>query len=490
MATTTTILERCKISPPADSVPEFTLPILFFDMIWYDFAANQSVLFFEFPAGCSKSHFMDSIVPQLKTSLSLTLSHFLPLAGNIIHPAPLNLTGDNNNNNNNNNNMKPVIRYESGDSVSLTISESTADFNHLTGNHPRASEDFYAFAPQLSKATHSEYSITCPVLALQVTLFPGKGLCIGFVTHHAVADASTVVSFIQAWALINSRSDDGEDNNNKNNILAHELLKENNNCLPFYDRKAVINLNGLDSLYWDLIVKFASPVEPPPVKLPINKLRSTFVMKKDEIQKLKNLLLAKCPGLGHLSSFTVICALVWVCSAKTAAFGGDDVADDESEYFGFVADCRGRLNPPLPANYFGNCVALVMAVLKHGEVIKGIDDGFVMAAKAIGEAIKENVYNEKGILYDAENWPEEYGKLIGKRQYSVAGSPRFDFYAADYGWGKPNKFEALFIDSGETISLCKSREFHGGLEIGVSKPKVLMDAFTTVFAEVLTNLLQ
>ncbi|KAK6146335.1 hypothetical protein DH2020_020204 [Rehmannia glutinosa] len=459
-----TVLEHSKVSPPPDSMPELLLPIVFFDMVWYDFAANQSILFFEFP--CSKSHFLDTIFPNLKISLSITLAQFLPLAGNIIHP----LTPGN----------KPLIRYESGDSVSFLVSESTADFNHLIGNHPRVCDEFYAFAPQLPPAKRTGDSISCPVLALQVTLFPGNGICIGFTTHHAVADASTVVSFIQAWALINRSRCDGADYDIRARLTQF-------NCLPFYDRKTVTNLNGLDSLYWDLIVKFSCPVEPPPVKLPINKLRATFVLKKDEIQKLKNFVLAKCSSeeaLVHLSSFTVICAFVWVCSAKSAAPG----RDDEPEYFCFVADCRGRLKPPLPANYFGNCVALVKAELKHGEV-KGAD-GFVMAAKAIGQAIKENVYNEEnGILYGAENWAEEYDKLIGKRQYGVAGSPRFDFYAANYGWGKPKKFEPLFIDSGESLSLCKSREFEGGLEIGLSKPMLQMDAFSTLFREVLSDLL-
>ncbi|KAL2227495.1 anthocyanidin 3-O-glucoside 6''-O-acyltransferase [Sesamum indicum] len=458
-----TILERSQISPALDSAPEFSLPIVFFDMVWYGFAANQSVLFFEFP--CSKSHFVETIIPDLKSSLSLTLSQFLPLAGNIIHP--LN-PGD-----------KLVLRYETGNSVSFTVSESTADLNHLVGNDPRVCDEFYAFAPHLPPATNSESSSSCPVLALQVTLFPGQGLCIGFVTHHAVADASTVVSFMQAWALINRSKPNRTDN-------IRDLLTEGN-LLQFYDRKAVTNINGLDDIYWHEIVECSCPAEPPSVELPINKLRATFVLKKEDIQRLKNFVLAKCPNIGHLSSFTIICALVWVCSAKSAAPSGEHVPDDEPEYFGFVADCRGRLNPPLPANYFGNCVALVKAELNHGEV-KG-NDGFVMAAKAIGEAIKETVYSEKGVLYGAEKWPDEYGKLVGKRQYGVAGSPRFNFYAVDYGWGKPKKFEALFIDGGGSISLCKSRDFEGGLEIGLSKPKVQMDAFTTVFKEILESLL-
>ncbi|KAL3635102.1 hypothetical protein CASFOL_022161 [Castilleja foliolosa] len=453
-----TVVEHSTISPAPESDirTELSLPVVFFDMLWYDCPANHSVLFFDLPA-CSKSHFLDKIVPDLKSSLSLTLAQFLPLSGNIIHPTtPGNM---------------PLIRYQHGDSVSFLVSESTADLNRLTGNEPRSCGEYYAFAPTLPPATRSEEYIACPVLALQVTLFPGQGLCIGFVTHHAVADASTVVSFIRAWALINS-SKPGTD-------VRDRLVQAN--CLPFYDRKNVTNINGLDSIYWDLIVEQSCVVEPPPVKIPTDRLRATFVLKKDEIDSLKALV-----GT-HVSSFSVVCALVWVCSARS------EVADDEeTEYFGFVADCRARLKCAMPANYFGNCVALVKAELKHGEVKKGGSDGFLRSVKAIGEVIKEKVYNENenGILCGADKWPEEYEKLIGKRQYGVAGSPRFDFYAADYGWGKAKKFEALFIDGGASLSLCKSRDFEGGLEIGLSKPIAQMDAFSRVFAEVLSELLQ
>ncbi|GFP85202.1 anthocyanidin 3-o-glucoside 6''-o-acyltransferase [Phtheirospermum japonicum] len=81
------VVEHSTISPPPDSnIPaELSLPVVFFDMVWYDYPANQSVLFFDFP-GCSKSHFLDTIVPDLKRSLSLTLAQYLPLSGKIIHP--------------------------------------------------------------------------------------------------------------------------------------------------------------------------------------------------------------------------------------------------------------------------------------------------------------------------------------------------------------------------------------------------------------------
>ncbi|KAL0375726.1 UNVERIFIED_CONTAM: Malonyl-coenzyme:anthocyanin 5-O-glucoside-6'''-O-malonyltransferase [Sesamum calycinum] len=334
-------------------------------MVWVP--PNQSVLFYEFP--CSKSHFLETIVPELKSSLSLTLTQFLPL-GNIIYPRK---PGN-----------KTVLRYETGNSVSFTVSESTADFNHLTGSHPRGCDEFYAFAPHLPPPTSSEDSVSCPVLALQVTLFPGQGLCIGFVTDHVVADASTVASFMQAWALIKRSRRSGADN-------VRDLLTEGN-LLPFYDRKLVTDLNGLDEIYCNVIVDSSSSAEPHR-KTSNQQAPCSICFEERGDSEAEEFHFGQVSQ--HRSSvvFHHHMCLVWVCSARSAAPSGEDVADDEPEYFCFVADCRERLNPPLPAKYFGNCVALVKAELKHGEV-KG-DDGFVMAAKAIGEAVKETVYNEK-----------------------------------------------------------------------------------------------
>ncbi|KAG6388377.1 hypothetical protein SASPL_149802 [Salvia splendens] len=457
--TMATLLESSKISPRPGGSPE-SVPLVFFDMLWYGFAANQSVLFFDFP--CSKPHFLDTIVPQLKQSLSLTLTYFLPLAGNIIHPL--------------NPAEKPVLRYRSADSVDLTVAESDADFRYLTGNQQRNCDEFYALVPLLPRAVASETEVSCPVLAIQVTLFPGKGLAIGIVTHHAIADASTVVSFIQAWGLVNRIGPDTE------NRVGTDLAESN--LLPSFARELATDLNGLDSLYWDLIIKECCPVEPPPpVALPTNKVRATFEVRADEIEALKEFALAR-GAAAHLSSFTVVCALFWTCAARAS---GGDVAGDEVEFFGFTVDCRGRLRPPLPANYFGNCVVLAMAELRHGEV-RGAE-GFVAAARAIGAAVKESAGGEKGVLEGAEDWPAEYAGLIGKRQFGVAGSPRFDFYAVDFGWGKPEKFEPLFIDGGNSISLCKSRFFEGGVEIGLSKPKDEMESYANVFSEFLNDLM-
>ncbi|KAL8520421.1 hypothetical protein ACS0TY_011081 [Phlomoides rotata] len=69
------------------------------------------------------------------------------------------------------------------------------------------------------------------------------------------------------------------------------------------------------------------------------------------------------------------------------------------------------------------------------------------------------------------------GSLMGRRLGRVAGSPGFDLYDVDYGWERPRKCESASIDKDTSMSLCKSRDFEGGLEFTLSRPKKKLDAF-------------
>ncbi|KAK6141139.1 hypothetical protein DH2020_025112 [Rehmannia glutinosa] len=425
------VLERCDIQPSPDTAAELTRPIIHFDMPWFYFHPVQRLLFFDLP--CSKPHFLETILPKLKESLTQTLNHFLPLAGNIIQP--LNSRG-------------PFFRFAVGDSVSLTIAESNSDFNHLTGNHPRVSDEFYACVPQLPGETYVRRH--------------HHGVCFGFTNHHAIGDASSIVRFIKAWASVNK--------------FGHDAKLIDDKLVPYYDRTAVEDPEGLDKIYWNLI-KRSRVVESPPISFPLNKLRQTFVITKDEVQKLKNFVQEKRPGK-HITSFTVTCAMVWRRKQRRWR----TTSQNSSASPPTAADAE----PAVTGGVLRNCLAFVKAESTHG-LLKG-NDGFVTAAECIGEAIQRTVYNEKGILDGAEKWPLEFGKLIGKRLFGVAGSPRFDLYDADYGWGRPKKFESPSIDGDTSMSLCKSRDFEGGLEIGLSRPEKDLSAFAAIFTEQLGKL--
>ncbi|KAK4723632.1 hypothetical protein R3W88_026411 [Solanum pinnatisectum] len=130
---TSLLIEQCQVAPPPrGGADELTLPLTYFDHMWFGFGYIRRILFYKLPI--SKLDFVQTIIPTLKRSLSLSLKHYTPLASNIA--CPLNSSG------------YPELRYVTGDSVSITFTETDMDFNHLIGNHPRNAKDFYPFIPQ------------------------------------------------------------------------------------------------------------------------------------------------------------------------------------------------------------------------------------------------------------------------------------------------------------------------------------------------------
>ncbi|KAL6287739.1 hypothetical protein ACE6H2_012129 [Prunus campanulata] len=156
-------------SPDSASPDDQSLPLTFFDLLWLRFPPIQRVFFYEI-SSFNTPLFFDSILPKLKASLSLTLQHFLPLAGNLTWPQD---------------SQKPFLSYVKGDTLSLTIAESDADFYHLvsTNNFNIEAKEYHPLIPQLA-VSHDQAA----VMALQITIFPHCGFSIGSAVHHAALD--------------------------------------------------------------------------------------------------------------------------------------------------------------------------------------------------------------------------------------------------------------------------------------------------------------
>ncbi|KAL2251300.1 malonyl-coenzyme:anthocyanin 5-O-glucoside-6'''-O-malonyltransferase-like [Sesamum indicum] len=447
----TTILETCRVPAPPGAAANLSLPLTFFDIQWLHFHPIRHLLFYDYP--CSKPYFLETVAPKLKESLSLTLRHYLPLAGNLIFPL--------------NSEKKPEIQYVAGDSaVSLTIAESASDFDHLTGNHARDADQFYEFVPEIDPVTdESEYQ-RVPVVALKVTLFTGRGICVGFANLHCLGDASSVVGFIKAWASISKLGGDEE-----------EFLTKHAESLPILDRSVINDPLGIDTIFWKVIRDV--PLKSSSFPLPTNRVRATYILRQADIEKLKDLVLAKKPGLLQVSSFVVTASYVWTCFVKSEEQVDDD---DVLQVFIFAADIRARIDPPVPASYFGNCLAYGLAKIEHKQLVGG--EGFVIAAEAIADQIKNRLNNKDQVLKGAENWLSETKEMTAIRAFGVSGSPKFDLCSADFGWGRARKLETVSIDGEKhSMSLCKSRDSEGGLEVGISLPKARMDAFAAIFEE-------
>ena len=68
-----------------------------------------------------------------------------------------------------------------------------------------------------------------------------------------------------------------------------------------------------------------------------------------------------------------------------------------------------------------------------------------------------------------------------ERLVGVAGSPRFAVYDIDFGLGKLQKRSFIEIDETRCKSPHEGKDNKGNIEVGLSFPKIKMDAFASVF---------
>uniref|UniRef100_A0A7N0V6T3 Uncharacterized protein n=1 Tax=Kalanchoe fedtschenkoi TaxID=63787 RepID=A0A7N0V6T3_KALFE len=449
------VVESHKVSPPPNSVSSPTLlPLTFSDAFWIPFSDTQKLFIYNFPS-ISTSYFINSFLPALKTSLSLSLHHFFPLAGSFTPPAhPTD---------------RPCIRYEDGCFVALTVAEATGDFSHLTDKRRLINAtEFHPLVPDLSV---DDVTGRTSVLALQFTVFPDCGICFGITYKHVVADGKSISAFLSAWS----------------SICNNRCVLPPNTVLPIIDRSLIPDPpNGfcLDS-YLKQIFEPKDEGKKPAAGPSEAKVRGTFVITRSEIEKLRQWVLKRAENENlHLSTFVLTCSLIWVNLIKSeAAVRKPNVDATDVCRFGQVVDCRDRyeFKSIVPSAYFGNCLAYGCLALAKRTELEG-EDGFVVAVRAMGNRIKK--LDEEGALTEAQSWLADINDLCSTGSvFTVAGSPRLGVYGLEFGWGRPDRVEVVSIDSSSSISIAESADGEGGVEIGLVLGMPQMQAFVSIHEE-------
>ncbi|KAJ6369858.1 hypothetical protein OIU76_028167 [Salix suchowensis] len=457
------IMDVCQVTPASESATEFSLPLTFFDMIWLKFPPVERIFFYKLTE-LSPSFFNSVILPKLKHSLSHALLHFLPLAGNLTWPPQA---------------TKPILLYTPNDGVELTVAESNADFHHLSGNGVREALASRLCIPELP-VTDSKAS----VIALKITLFPKQGFCIGISSHHAIMDGKSSTMFIKAWAHMCKLSD-------REKQQHPDLLPE---LTPIFDRTDIQDPEGLEMVYLNNWLEYKWPgSDPNPRSLKLlpalavlsSPVRATFELSGEDIRKLRARVSAQLVKQdsqakpAHLSNFVLVFAHASVCIVKSKGLESDRMV-----LMGFAADCRARLDPPLHENYFGNCVKLCGWHTEAGSLSE--ENGYLRAVERLSEFIRGL---EKGVLDGLKTMLARYMTIAAACEFviGVAGSPRFQVYGTDFGWGKPEKVETTSIDRTGAISMAESKDGKGGVEIGLVLEKNEMEKFTSLFVDGLKN---
>ncbi|XP_071724229.1 coumaroyl-CoA:anthocyanidin 3-O-glucoside-6''-O-coumaroyltransferase 1-like [Rutidosis leptorrhynchoides] len=453
------VMDEFQVSPPPGSLPTtISLPLTYFDLPWLCIKQthNMRVVYFYTYPEISLEHFNETLVPSLKSSLSLTLQHFFPLVSNLIlPPAP----------------QKPYILYEEGNSISFTVAECSGDFDDVISDRAKDVTILHPFAPRLLYTRVSpDGTGVNPLLAVQVTLFPNKGVCIGIEFHHVAADGRAFLHFTKSWAST-CRSNDF--------LVSDKFVK------PSFDRSSIedpYDLEARSLKQWRDFYSRSEGVTGTPKNDDIykDKVRSTFALKSSQIKRLKQYFSDKSTdGMEQISSFVVTCSFSLVCMIKSLE--NIDNASDKFCCLCFGADCRNRFGISYPENYFGNCLLGFFPRVPRNELVG--DNGLIVATQTIGNCIKELKSN--GTAKEMDKWTtikQGFGPTIFT---SVAGSPYLGIYKTDFGWGCPKKKEVIHIDLTNTIYIVDSRDDEGGIEIQLALKKREMEAFTKHFEECL-----
>ncbi|KAM7280649.1 hypothetical protein ACFE04_007783 [Oxalis oulophora] len=434
------ILETNQVSPQKPAIHN-SFHLTCFDLIWIKFPPTERLFFYEFKASST-----DETLNRLKHSLSLALSYYHPLAGHLTWTK---------------NDSKPFIQCTSTDSVSLVVAESTADFEKLSskGNIIKALE-LRNYAPSLHTSEES-----ASIVSFQITFFPGCGFCIGIAAHHAILDARSTTMFMKSWAY-----------------LCQKIYQENEKCpilpphlAPYSDRTVIKDPTGnLDMFYLDSWLNIAAKMNPGtnPRSLKVKEMgtvsedlvRATFDLSREDISKIKEKIISKLDDYKdfHLSSFALTYAHAIVCFVKAKAIEGNAYVNST-----FAADFRSRLVPPLPTNYFGNCIGSDKVRTVEAKDVVG-EEGLLKVVKNISDSIKnleKYEYFERAVEV-FNSYSTALCSPLGI--IGVAGSPKLEIYGVDFGCGKPKKVDIVSIDRGPSFSMAESRDKSGGIEIGLS----------------------
>ncbi|KAF4385565.1 hypothetical protein F8388_010121 [Cannabis sativa] len=212
---------------------------------------------------------IQTIVPRLKHSLSLTLKHFLPLSGNLIWPES---------------SYKPLILYNEGneDVVSFTVAETDADFHRLSGtNEFLEATEYHPLIPNLAVSRER-----AAILAFQVTLFPNFGFSIGTAKHHAAIDGKSVHMFLKTWTHICQSQQQQQEYNYSYSPLE---LK------PFFDRTVIVDSKGIDAIIAEQLQELDGgphnrSLIPWKIEVLTGAVRGSFQLTRENINKLRQLL--------------------------------------------------------------------------------------------------------------------------------------------------------------------------------------------------------
>ncbi|KAF8101474.1 hypothetical protein N665_0205s0067 [Sinapis alba] len=367
------------------------------DLIRLRFGYPQRGLFFHKPDDSD----IDTIISKLKTSLSIALHHFYPLAGRLVKEV-----------NEDDNTVSYFISCSDDGSGSggvkfihaaaktLAISDlvKSGFVDGLLGSF---------FFPATGIKNYQ--GVSNPLLMIQVTEIK-DGMFISYGYNHTVADGKSIWKFINAWS---------------------EICFKGSGSAPS-------DLCLLKGWFLDRI-KYPIRVQDPETEQQTSHGASAtsntlqeivFRLTKENVLKLKAKANDEAVSKedGEISSFQAVLGHIWRSRVKHSG-----MSREEETRCRVPIDMRQRLKPKQKEDCFGNLVHTGIVTVKVGEML---DHGLGWLAQRINEMVR--LQTDDSVKTFGENWVKNVEIPVSvSSTLLVTSCPRFDVYGNDFGWGKP-----------------------------------------------------
>lgn len=381
---------------------------------------------------------MSDYLQKLKESLSLTLIHFYPLSGRLAtlrqeNPPIYSIYIDCNN--------SPGARFIHA-SVDLTVDDILSPIDV-----PQIVQQFFDHDRAINHDAH-----TLSLLTIQVTELI-DGIFIGCSLNHMAVDGTSFWHFFTSWCEIFNAKEEKAITISKPPIHKHWFPDGHGPILslPFTHHDQFIQRHEAPKLR-ERIFHFSSA--------------SLAKLKAEANNNNKN------STNNTISTLQALSAHIWRCITRARKF-----PPDQKTSCRMAVNNRTRLSPPLPQDYFGNCIQTVKATATSN-VLLGHNLGW--AAWELNQAVLN--HRDEVVREWIQSWLEspfiyQLGQFFDPCSIMMGSSPRFNMYGNEFGLGK-----AIAIRSGYAnkfdgkVSLYPGIEGCGSMDLEICLPPDSMEA--------------
>lgn len=306
-----------------------------------------------------------------------------------------------------------------------------------------------------------EENIGAALLQIQLNRYKCGGLVVGICSHHHAADGQSMSMFFTAWA---TAVREGEDFTMPTPFLDRaKTAVPRSTPTPAFDHRSLEFTRGDGDAAYAVI--------------PMDRIKNLTVHFKAEfVADLKARVSSRC------STFQCLLAHVW--KKITAARG---LKQEEFTKVRVAVNCRGRADPPVPMNFFGNMVLWAFPRLQvrdvlnssYGSVVDTIRDA---VARINGEYVQSFV--DFGGVAEAN----------GEELIATAAPPGsmfcpdaevdswlgFSFHQLDFGTGAPAALLPPDLPVEGLMFFVPSHKAKGGVELFIAVAEEYLTAFQRI----------